>query len=235
MVHLLLVLAQHQSVQARLVAEPDDEAYLDRVIAETLRSYPLFGIAHRITSAAIPVDERTTLPAGAVLCFNYPDYHRAGFADAERFDPDRWEHLVARDAAFVPFGVAPNRPCPAQGLASITVRVATREVLRHFALYSTAGHTRSIPNRGPCLVVSRSAPIDPQRRAAWLAFLEVRDRWEDVSRSLVQLALGTYMVWDARRLRLCQRYFAAHPPAADAPPQPSPEPAVCPVAGPARR
>ncbi|MFD1050121.1 hypothetical protein ACFQ1S_33665 [Kibdelosporangium lantanae] len=30
---------------------------------------------------------------------------------------------------------------------------------------------------------------------------------EDVSRSVVQLVLGTYMVWDARRQRLCQRYF----------------------------
>jgi hypothetical protein len=38
-------------------------------------------------------------------------------------------------------------------------------------------------------------------------FLRVRDRWEDVGRSLTQLVLGTYMVWHARRLRLCERYF----------------------------
>jgi hypothetical protein len=40
-----------------------------------------------------------------------------------------------------------------------------------------------------------------------LALLRVRDRWEDVWRSLAQLVLGTYMVWDARRLRLCERHF----------------------------
>jgi hypothetical protein len=40
-----------------------------------------------------------------------------------------------------------------------------------------------------------------------LAHLRLRDRWEDVWRSLTQLVLGTYMVWDAHRLRLCATYF----------------------------
>jgi len=43
-------------------------------------------------------------------------------------------------------------------------------------------------------------------------FMRLRDRWEDVGRSIKQLILGTYMVWDARRLRLCERYFEAHDP-----------------------
>jgi hypothetical protein len=38
--------------------------------------------------------------------------------------------------------------------------------------------------------------------------MRFRDRWGDVWRSLVQLVLGTYMVWDARRQRLCARHFA---------------------------
>jgi len=37
--------------------------------------------------------------------------------------------------------------------------------------------------------------------------MRVRDRWEDLWRSAVQLVLGTYMVVDARRQRLAQRYF----------------------------
>ncbi len=41
--------------------------------------------------------------------------------------------------------------------------------------------------------------------------MKLGDRWEDVWRSLVQLLLGTFMVFDARRLALCRRYFAAHP------------------------
>ena len=53
MAHLLLIIAQRPEVQNRLVEQPDDDAYLDQVIDEGLREYPLFGIAHRITTADI--------------------------------------------------------------------------------------------------------------------------------------------------------------------------------------
>jgi hypothetical protein len=209
MAHLLMALAQHPEVQERLAADPDDEPYLDRVIAETFRLYPLFGISHRITSGEIPVDGATTLPQGSVLCFNHPEYHRVGYEDTERFDPDRWKTLAARDAHYIPFGVASNRPCPAQGLAPITMRAAARELLQRYAFLTSAAHTRSIPNRGPCLLVPRREHVHPRAPRALLLALHLRDRWEDVGRSVQQLILGTYMVWEARRLRLCEGYFAA--------------------------
>jgi hypothetical protein len=46
-----------------------------------------------------------------------------------------------------------------------------------------------------------------RRRRAILRAMRLRDRWEDVSRSVIQLLFGSYMVWHARRLRLCERYF----------------------------
>jgi hypothetical protein len=205
--HLLMVLAQQPEAQERAAADPADAGHLDRVLDETLRLYPLFGIAHRITSADIAVDGHT-IPRGSVLCFNYPAYHRTGYDDPDAFRPERWEELSHRDAAFIPFGVAGNRPCPARGIAPVAIQAATREVLRRFALASSASHTRSIPNRGPCVLVPRTARPELRLRLL-LALVRVRDRWEDVSRSLVQLVLGTYMVWDARRLRLCQRHFEA--------------------------
>ena len=213
MAHLLMAVAHRQNVQAKLAANLEGDRYLDHVIAETLRLYPLFGISHRITSADISVDERTTIPKGSVACFKHPEYHRLGFERPEHFDPDRWEKLSARTANYIPFGVPANRPCPAQGLAPVTMRAAAREWLRRFAFYSSAGHTRSIPNRGLCLVEPRAREGNPSLREAWLLFMRLRDRWEDVGRSIKQLILGTYMVWDARRLRLCERYFAAHDPA----------------------
>lgn len=216
MAHLLMAIAQHPEVQARLAASLDDDAYLDRVIDETLRVYPLFGIAHRIASDDMPVNGMT-IPAGSVLCFNYPEYHRAGYEDTERFDPDRWERLSHKEASFIPFGVAGNRPCPARGLVPITMRAAAREVLRRYSLHTAAAHARSIPNRGPCLLMPRGTR--PPRGA--LAFLRARDEVEDVWRSLVQLVLGSYMVWDARRLALCRTYFEAE----DA----NPERAACPA------
>src|SRR6266545_1702365 len=207
MTHLLLLVAQHPAVQARLAESPYDTDYFDRVINEGLRIHPLFGISHRITSAEIRVDERTTIAKGSVLCFNHPEFHRRSFDDPERFDPDRWQHLSVREANYIPFGVVGNRPCPAQALALITMRVAAREVLRRCAVHSSASHTRSIPHRGPCLLVPRTNGLEPWRRATLLSWMRARDRWEDVGRSLVQLVLGTYMVWEARRLRLCARYF----------------------------
>jgi len=204
MAHLLMVLAQHPETQAQALR---DDHYLDRVIEETFRLYPLFGIAHRITSREIAVSNGVTLPAGSVLRFNYPAFHRAGFDDTDRFDPSRWEAFPAREANHIPFGVASNRPCPAWRLAPITMRVAARETLKRFALYSSASHTRSMPNRGPCLLVPRDGRRGP--RLAPLAYVWLRDRWEDLARSVVQLVLGTYMVWDARRQRLCERYFEA--------------------------
>jgi hypothetical protein len=207
--HLLFVLAQHAEVQDAVLAGNEDERYLDHVMAETMRLYPLFGIAHRIASTDIVVDERTTIPKGSVVCFNYPEFHRVDWPDPERFQPDRWKETSARDANYIPFGVAGNRPCPAQGIATVTLRVVAREVLQRFALYSSASHARSLPNRGPCLVVPRDRPLGRRLRGAALAFIRVRDRWEDVYRSLAQLVLGSWMIWEARRLRLCERHFAA--------------------------
>jgi cytochrome P450 len=206
MAHLLMVLATHRDVQDRLRASTEDQGYLDRVIDETLRVYPLFGVAHRITSGQIALEVgQAPIPAGSVLLFNYAAYQHAGLADGDRFDPDRWLRLSPREINHIPFGVSANRPCPARGVAPLGMRVAAREVLRRFALASSAGHSRSLPNRGLALLT----PLpDAGRHRARLALMRIGDRWADVWRSLVQLVLGSYMVWDARRQRLCQRYFA---------------------------
>jgi hypothetical protein len=208
MAHLLLAVAQHPDAQRRLVAGLDDDGVLDRVIDETLRVHPLFGVAHRITSAPIVVDERVTLPAGSVLLFNYLAYQRTGPASDDAFDPDRWLGLDRRDAHFIPFGVTANRACPARGSAPLMMRAVTREVLRRFALTSTVGHTRSLPSRGPCyLVPPEATPPGPFR----LRLMRWRDAWADVGRSVVQLFFGAVMVLDARRQRLCTSYFEEAP------------------------
>ena len=208
MTHLLMALAQYPAVQQRFAAAPHESEYAERVVDETLRCFPLFGIAHRIATSDIAVDGETTLPAGSVLCFNYQAYHATGFDRPESFDPDRWLTLNARDAHHIPFGVTANRACPARGVASAMMRAVGSEIVRRFELHSTAGHIRSIPNRGPCLLERRGTTGLERRRARALATMRVRDRWEDISRSIVQLVLGTWMVLDARRQRLAQRHFA---------------------------
>ncbi|WP_225809986.1 cytochrome P450 [Streptomyces spinosus] len=210
MAHLLLVLAQHPEVQDRVAATPDDDRYLTHVMNETFRLYPLFGVAHRITTADIALDGLPTIPAGTVLTFSYPDYHATGYCDPERFDPGRWATLSARNAHHIPFGVATNRPCPAWRLAPVVMRAATREVLARYVLDSPVSHTRSIPHRAPCLLLPRDRPVPERRRRVLRTALTVRDRAEDVGRSLLQLLFGTWMVLDARRTSPAATYFARH-------------------------
>jgi hypothetical protein len=225
MAHLLLAIAQHPAVQDRLRAAPDDGEYLSDVINEALRVWPLFGIAHRITTGDI--DVTPPIAAGSVVLFDYPGFQRAGSphdggGDPAGFDPDRWRRERARTMNFIPFGVSANRPCPARGVAPVGMQAAAREVLRRFVLSSAAGHTRSLANRAPVLLTPAPltpAPLTPAgaprpaapRLALRLAAMRFGDRWEDVSRSVTQLALGTVMVLDARRLALCRTYFAEHP------------------------
>lgn len=200
MAHLLMALARHPPVQDRVRADPD---FLGPVMDEVLRLYPLFGIAHRITSADIAADG-LSIPRGSVVLFDYPSFHRTGFAHADRFDPGRWAAPSTAEVNHVPFGVPQNRACPARGLAPVAMRAVTSEVLRRFEVRSSAAHTRSMPNRGPALLVR------PGRRpTVRLGLMRVADRWADVPRSVTQLVLGTYMVWDARRKALCRRYFEA--------------------------
>ncbi|WP_199239479.1 cytochrome P450 [Streptomyces sp. ICBB 8177] len=236
--HVLLAIATRPQVRERLRREPVDSAYLDHVIEETLRYYPLFGVAHRITTDAITLDAddpqdatpATKLPAGSVLLFDYARYHRGGVPDADRFDPDRWARPRPSDLRHIPFGVAANRPCPARGIAPLTLRTAVEEVLKRFEPVSSARHDRSMPNRGPCLLVPRENPTRRRGRAVRLAAMRARDRWEDVTRSLAQLAYGSWMVADARRQRLCGSYFepAAEPTSGT---QGGGGAARCPVAG----
>lgn len=180
------------------------DAAIDRVIDETLRVHPLFGVAHRITSAPIVVDDRVTLPAGSVLLFNYLAFQRTGPAGDPAFDPERWRTLGRRDAHFVPFGVTANRACPARVVAPVMMRAVTREVLRRYTLASSVAHTRSLPSGGPCLLVPPGAPVPGRVR---MATMGLRDRWAEVGRSVTQLVLGTWMVIDARRQCLCSTHF----------------------------
>src|SRR5262249_15558790 len=207
MAHLLMALAGHRETQDRLVAAPDDDELFERVFNETLRLFPLFGIAHRITTEDIQVDGRT-IGRGSVVCFNYPEFHRLGFEHPDRFDPDRWRSCPVKDANFIPFGMPRNRPCPASRVAFLSMRRLTRRLVRPYRFATSAGHTRSLPNRGPCLVALREAAgPSPASEGLLLLGMKVRDRWEGAYRSLVQLVFGTVMILDARRLRLCENHF----------------------------
>jgi len=206
--HVLFGLARHPHVQDRVAADPDNTDYLDRVIDETLRMYPLFGVAQRITTADIVLDPDRVLPAGSVLCFNFLAYQRSGFQDPDRYDPDRWTQLDRAHATYLPYGITGNRPCPARGIMPAIIRTVTTEILRRYALRSTAQHTRALTNRAPCILTPRTSPSSAARPA--LLAIRLRDHWEMLWHSIVQLVLGTIMIAQARNQQICRRYHQTH-------------------------
>jgi hypothetical protein len=52
------------SMSAPQSLDAGDTEYLDRVITEQLRAFPLFGVAHRIASEDIKLTDKTTIAQG---------------------------------------------------------------------------------------------------------------------------------------------------------------------------
>lgn len=224
MAHACLALATHPQERLRLlgVGTASDE-YAELFVAEVLRAWPLFGIAHRITSGPIDVKlasgATTIIPTGTVLCFNYPKFQSVGYERSTEFLPDRWSPskggLSKKDSNYIPFGVPRNRPCPAQRVALLFMRVMTKVVVTRARFYSSVSHDRSLPGRGLCLVVpippsdvtgQLGETISPVVLKLLLWRMLVQDRVDGLFRSMAQLVFSTYMVLDAKKQALARRY-----------------------------
>ncbi|TVZ40934.1 cytochrome P450 [Alteromonadaceae bacterium 2753L.S.0a.02] len=207
MTHLILVIGQHPACQDRL-REDEGEEYLDNVINESLRVFPLFGIAHRVVTDDIEYKQHK-IEKNTVVCFNYPEYHKQGYEQADKFQPDRWQSCPVKESNFIPFGVTANRSCPAQGMAMVSMRRLTRHVIRNYYFASPVKHTRSLPSRGPCIAM-RNRAFAQSFFVKTLLFpvLKLADYWEELFRSFAQLIFGTVMVLHAKKLKLCKNYFS---------------------------
>ena len=247
MSHLFVALAQHPAPERvptpELASVPAVERgnalrrsaeYMDRAITESLRVWPLFGIAHRITAAPITLPSTgEIIPTDTVLCFNFQKYqHDArSFPRPAVFDPSRWlagSGVSKRSSSYIPFGVAANRPCPAQRMSLVIMHEAALVFDERVQVHTPISHSRSLPCRGRCLATLRS-PADTEDNAAaaaahqppvgrwfvccaftWITATElVHSTW----RSLLQLSCMVHSVREARSLRLAQRIFedVSHP------------------------
>ncbi len=205
--HCFLTVARHNEVQKKLYNNKNDKHYYDHVISETLRLYPLFGIAHRITTDTIQTEANKTIPKGTVLCFNYPEYHKTGYDKPTMFIPERWETISKGTSNYVPFGVGANRPCPASHMSVIMMKEMLRFGIDKFEFFSSVEHTRSLPNRGACIITSRDYKFSKTKKTILMTFLKVRDQWEKIYTSIIQLLYGYIMIMHAKELKLTTRYY----------------------------
>jgi hypothetical protein len=213
MTHASLALAQYSAV-ARELAQPNvTKEYCQGFVNECFRMWPLFGIAHRILTAdvTLPPDSGpsagSVVPKGTVVCFNYPEYHSHGYDAPHELRPERWSVIKASKVNFCPFGIASNRPCPAQTLV-------TRYMLHLVPFFATrldfetpVVHSRSTPGAGPCVISRKGVMISSGARRAMQIALWAREELRTVMLTLVQFRCSSVIVGEAKSLRLCARFF----------------------------
>ncbi|XP_055947998.1 cytochrome P450 3A8-like [Argiope bruennichi] len=148
-------LALHQDIQDKVRAEVDSllkehngkltyEAvqsmkYLDNVISETLRIYPISVRLERRAEEDYKLgDTGITIPKGMIVSIPVIAVHRDPkyWPDPEKFDPDRFtpEQRAQRDPySYLPFGAGP-RNCLGMRFALMEVKVCLAHVIANFTI-----------------------------------------------------------------------------------------------------
>nr|WP_042185737.1 cytochrome P450 [Kibdelosporangium sp. MJ126-NF4]CEL16852.1 cytochrome P450 [Kibdelosporangium sp. MJ126-NF4]CTQ91920.1 cytochrome P450 [Kibdelosporangium sp. MJ126-NF4] len=151
-------LATHPGVRQRVLDEVDSVlggspvtaadlprlAYVDRVLAETVRRHTPVWLLMRKALEQVRLGDVTVEP-GAQVLVSMPALHRdpALFDDPLRFDPDRWLDPRAGDwprlGVLLPFGAGRHR-CIGESFANVELATALVTVSQNWLLSSAPGH-----------------------------------------------------------------------------------------------
>jgi cytochrome P450 len=115
------LLARRPEVLARI--RHGDDAYLDAVVKEVLRTRPVLAIASRTTARPYRAGAYE-LPKGTLIaaCLHLALHRRESWGDPEAFRPERWlEGEPAEPYAFIPFGGGVRR-CLGAAFATMEMR-----------------------------------------------------------------------------------------------------------------
>lgn len=166
------LLLHHPAALARLeddLAAGRDE-YLDAVITETLRLYPITGLVARQVRAPMQLGGYE-VPTGVVLAPNAYLTQRRGdiYPDPTAFRPERFLEASPDPASWLPFGGGTRR-CLGASFASFEMRTVIPSVLRQVQLRAAhprparirrAGLAVFVPAGGPSVIVEEL--LDPAR------------------------------------------------------------------------
>ncbi|XP_041460870.1 cytochrome P450 3A24-like [Lytechinus variegatus] len=163
--YVLYFLATHPDVQDRLIEEIDDVApfaedlsyqsiskmsYLDQIINETLRVYPIAPLIDRVCNEPFTVDG-FTIPKGMRIFIPVFSIHHDPtlWPDPETFDPERFSkenRQKHHPCAWMPFGLGP-RNCIGMRFAMMEIKVVTVRILQKY-LIKTCPQTEIPPKIG---------------------------------------------------------------------------------------
>ncbi|MGM1059233.1 cytochrome P450 [Saccharothrix sp. Mg75] len=176
-------LGRHPEVERRVHAEVDEVlggraptfadtgrlTYLNRVVNEVLRLYPVWFLMRR---TLVPVElGGVRLPEGAEVIYSPHALHHdpASFEDPYRFDPDRWSPERAATVpkgAFVPFG-AGSRQCVGNLFARAEILVTAATVAARWRLVPVPGRPVRVKFTSaayPSGMLMTAVPRDPSWR-----------------------------------------------------------------------
>jgi cytochrome P450 len=149
-------LAREPELAAGFLADPGSKRS-DAIVRETLRLRPPASGSLRRLLEPMRVGERE-LPAGATVLVPTSLLHRdpRGFADPDRFEPERWLAEPGPSWPFFPFGGGARR-CVGEPLAHAEIEAVVPAVLRVLKLTPLA------PEPEPERMVQRATVLVPQR------------------------------------------------------------------------
>jgi cytochrome P450 len=159
-------LVRNPAALDRLVADPDDDAYLDAVIKETLRVRPV------ITDVARKLTRDTdvggyTVPAGTIVLAVIALAQRSAdlWPDPKAFRPERFLEGQPEPYSWIPFGGGVRR-CIGAAFAQYEMKVVLRTIMRRARFRrelarSERGvlrHVTVVPARGARVVMDERLP-----------------------------------------------------------------------------
>ncbi|KAJ3620581.1 hypothetical protein MTP99_004516 [Tenebrio molitor] len=151
-----IMLALHQGIQEKLYKEMCDifentdrdptlddltrMDYLERVIKETMRLFPIGPVLFRQVQEDIKIRD-IVIPQGSELLIPIHFIHRnpIHWPDPLKFDPDRFlpEEIEKRPRySFMPFSIPP-RNCIGMSFAMMSMKVSLSNIIRNFRIIST--------------------------------------------------------------------------------------------------
>ena len=146
-----MLLAQHPEVFERVCAEirkelsgtpgevPTPESlnrleYLDRVIAESLRLFPIVPLGARIASEDLEIDGQPIVrKTRLVIPFSVLHHDASVFPNPERFDPDRWLGPDPPPYSYLPFSSGLHM-CIGVPFAKQSMRITLAMLLARYSL-----------------------------------------------------------------------------------------------------
>ncbi|PRY41275.1 cytochrome P450 [Umezawaea tangerina] len=152
--------------RAPAAADVSSLTYLNNVVSETLRRYPVPFIMRR-TLKPVRLGE-VELPAGAEIVYSPHLLHHdpRWFPQPRRFDPDRWSptgHGAATKGCYLPFGAGAH-VCIGKKMALVGLTTTLAVICSHWRLEPVAG--QRIREVATGTVHPNRMPMIPRRPAA---------------------------------------------------------------------